>query len=278
LHRDDRIDAASLVTLPANASGLACAPVFVEERGMRSILSNTALVLALAACQPSAPTPAPAPVAASPASTAPASTAPAPSPVDTATPPPAASSGDSHAQHWQCGEVLLDARLDGETMHLAFSGRTLTLPHVESLTGARYADAAGNAFMRQAEAAKLILVGDESRDCTRSDHVSPWIEAASRGIAFRAVGNEPGWFVEVEEGDSPSLHATLDYGDREIIVAKAQPAGLGFTGKTADGTTVVLEVQRARCQDGMSGEAFEATAQLVVGDKRYRGCGAFLAD
>jgi hypothetical protein len=28
----------------------------------------------------------------------------------------------------------------------------------------------------------------------------------------------------------------------------------------------------------MSGEAFEATARLVVGDKTYRGCGAFLAD
>jgi uncharacterized membrane protein len=174
--------------------------------------------------------------------------------------------------------VLLDARLDGETMHLAFSGRTLTLPHVESLTGARYADAAGNEFMRQADGAKLILAGEESRDCTRSDRVSPWIEAASRGIAFRAVGSEPGWFVEVGKGDSSSLQATLDYGDRRISVASMQPAGLGFSGKTADGTPVVLDIQRTRCQDGMSGEAFEATAQLVVGDKTYRGCGAFLAD
>ena len=126
--------------------------------------------------------------------------------------------------------------------------------------------------------AKLILAGDESRDCTRSDHVSPWIEAASRGIGFRAVGNEPGWFVEVGKGESPSLHATLDYGDRKITVARAQPAGLGFSGKTADGTTIVLNVQRNRCQDGMSGEAFEATAQLIVGDTTYRGCGAFLVD
>jgi putative lipoprotein len=187
-------------------------------------------------------------------------------------------SDNGHPQHWQCGEVLLDARLEGETMHLAFSGRTLALPHVESLTGARYADAAGNAFMRQSDAATLILAGDEGRDCTRSDRVSPWIEAESRGIAFRAVGSEPGWFVEVDNGASPSLHATLDYGERKVIVAKAQPAGLGFTGKTADGVAVALDIQRARCQDGMSGEAFEATAQLLVGDKTYRGCGAFLAD
>jgi uncharacterized membrane protein/membrane-bound inhibitor of C-type lysozyme len=248
---------------------------------MRSILSNTILVLALAACQPSAPVPAPAPApdAATPASTAPPQApAPAPAPADTAPPPPAASSDNGHPQHWQCGEVLLDARLEGETMHLAFSGRTLTLPHVESLTGARYADISGNSFMRQADTAKLILAGDESRDCTHSGRVSPWIEAASRGIAFRAVGNEPGWFVEVAKGESPTLHATLDYGDREVIVAKARPVDLGFTGKAADGTPVVLDIQSTRCQDGMSGEAFEATAQLVVGDKTYRGCGAFLAD
>jgi len=163
-------------------------------------------------------------------------------------------------------------------MQIAFSGRTLALPHVESLTGARYADAAGNEFMRQADAAKLILAGDEGRDCTRSDRVSPWIEAASRGIAFRAIGNEPGWSVEVEKGESPALHATLDYGDRGLVVARARPAGLGFTGKAADGTAVTLEIQRTRCQDGMSGEAFEATARLVAGDKTYRGCGAFLAD
>jgi putative lipoprotein len=173
--------------------------------------------------------------------------------------------------------VLLDARVDGETMHLSFSGRTLALPHVESLMGARYADA-DNSFMRQGDGAKLIIAGDEIRDCMRSDHVSPWIEAATRGIAFRAIGNEPGWFVEVGNGDPPSLHATLDYGDREIIVAKARPAGLGFTGNSADGVTVALQIQRTRCQDGMSGETFEATAQLLVGDKTYRGCGAFLAD
>jgi uncharacterized membrane protein/membrane-bound inhibitor of C-type lysozyme len=271
--------------LPANASGLACIPVFVEERGMRLILSNMGLVLALAACQPPAHAPTPTPDATTPASTAAASTpsastAPpeAPLPADIATPIANAPSNNAGTQRWQCGEVLLDARRDGETMHLSFSGRTLALPHVESLTGARFADAGGNAFMQLEDHAKLILPGDDGRDCTISARVSPWNDAAARGIGFRAVGNEPGWFVEVGKGGSPSLHATLDYGDRKVTVAKAIPAGLGFTGKAADGTAVVLEIQRTRCQDGMSGEAFEATARLLVGHQTYRGCGAFLGD
>ena len=49
-----------------------------------------------------------------------------------------------------------------------------------------------------------------------------------------------------------------------------------FTGTAADGTPVVLEIDRTRCHDGMSGEAFEAAATLTVGDRSYQGCGAFL--
>lgn len=254
---------------------------------MRLILSNTILVLALTGCQPSAPAPAPAqdaafPTSTVPASPVPASTAPAqapePSASDPATPPPKGSSGDVNAQRWQCGEVLLDARRDGETIHLAFSGRTLALAHVESLTGARFADGSGNEFMQLGDHARLALAGDDGRDCTISDRVSPWNDAAARGVGFRAVGNEPGWFVEVGRGESPPLQATLDYGDRRISVARMQRAGPGFTGRTADGTVVVIKIQRTGCQDGMSGEAFEATAQLLVGARTYRGCGAFLAD
>lgn len=39
---------------------------------------------------------------------------------------------------------------------------------------------------------------------------SPWDAAAARGVAFRAVGNEPGWYVEVGRGATAALHATLD--------------------------------------------------------------------
>lgn len=244
---------------------------------MRSILFCVCVVLATGACQPSAQAPEAAPVAASMPSPPqpPVPEPPTGIPAST-TPPP--QSDSSTAEHWQCGEVLLDARLDGETMHLDFSGRMLALPHVESLTGARYADTAGNAFMRQGDGAKLILSGDDGRDCSRSEHTSPWIEAAARGVAFRAVGSEPGWFVGVGKGESPPLHATLDYGDRKIDLSTTQSAGAGYSGTTVDGVQVALKIQRAPCHDGMSGEAFEATAQLVVGDKTYHGCGAFLTD
>lgn len=109
---------------------------------------------------------------------------------------------------------------------------------------------------------------------------SPWDEAKARGVAFRGVGNEPGWFVEVDQGRTPALRATLDHGERTIEVNQATPlrSSPGFTGKTADGTTVMLHIQRETCSDGMSDERYPASVELTVGGQHYRGCGRFLVE
>ena len=253
------------------------AAAYLAEHDMHSIrfsLLSSLMLLSCAACQPS---PAPDVSTGSSKPASPPAALPSPSvPNPVATPAPAVA--EASIQHWQCGEILLDARLQGEAMRLDFSGRTLSLAHTESLTGARYADRQGNEFMHQGEGAKLILAGEEWRDCSRSQRVSPWSEAASRGVVFRAVGSEPGWFVEVGKGEAPPLHATLDYGDRKIDLAHVQPDEGGYAGSTSQGSPVALAIKREPCHDGMSGEAFEASAQLIVGSKTYRGCGAFLGD
>jgi uncharacterized lipoprotein YbaY/uncharacterized membrane protein len=180
--------------------------------------------------------------------------------------------------HWQCGPLRVDARFDplAESVTLAFSGRRLQLPLAISGSGARYADQAGNEFWTKGDAGTLTLEGEAQPGCVRTEAPSPWSEAAARGVAYRAVGNEPGWWVEVDRGEAPALRAVLDYGERGISVDHAQPAGLGFTGQTAGGTEVVLEITRESCQDVMSGERFGTSATLMVGDRRYQGCGEFL--
>ena len=178
--------------------------------------------------------------------------------------------------HWQCDEILLDLHDEGASARIDFSGRSLTLQHGESLTGARYADKQGNAFTRDGDHATLELAGGESHACTPSNTVSPWADAAARGVTFRAVGNEPGWWVEVGGGAHPALHAVLDYGDRVLDVPHLVSTSGRFSGRASNGTAVVLIAERSECHDGMSGAAFEATTTLTAGDKIYRGCGAFL--
>lgn len=194
----------------------------------------------------------------------------------------------SEPVHWQCQEVGVTSTYtaDGGHVTLAFSGRELDLPIAISASGARYADANGNEFWTKGGAGTLSLApeaGSETarRECTRSDRPSPWFQAAERGVGFRAVGNEPGWFVEVDRGPDPALRATLDYGERKLELARTETLGggaEGFSGETDDGTGVLLLIERAPCRDGMSGELFEARATLEVGAHRYHGCGAFLSD
>lgn len=182
---------------------------------------------------------------------------------------------------WQCGDQRIGASFDNgpaDNVSLDLGGKPLVLPHAVSASGARYADAAGNEFWTKGREGMLTLAGKEKVDCTQTDEVSPWDAARDRGIAFRAVGNEPGWWVEVGAGKTPSLHAELDYGERKLDVAGAEATADGFRGSTGDGVKVALAATRKACQDDMSGQDFPATAVLTVGDKTYRGCGRFLAE
>lgn len=181
--------------------------------------------------------------------------------------------------HYQCGDLLMSARTGRDEAQLSFSGRDILLPHVAAGSGAKYDDGKGNTFWSKGEEAMLTLEGKEQGACTRSERASPWVDAQSRNIGFRAVGNEPGWYVEVGRGEAPALHALLDYGEREIDVANAKPMTgeiTGFRGTATDGTAIELRIARAPCNDGMSGEAFEASAELLVADRSYKGCGAYL--
>jgi len=93
---------------------------------------------------------------------------------------------------------------------------------------------------------------------------------------LRAVGNEPGWLVEVGPGDTPAMRLTLDYGDRKLDIAAATRIGdQGYRGTAADGTAVELRYRREACSDGMSERDYPASVALQVGAQAYRGCAEF---
>ncbi len=193
--------------------------------------------------------------------------------------PGAPGGGAATTHHLQCGDQRVDVRLRPAAglAAVSVSGRSLGLTSVASAQGSRYEDDLGNALSRIDDVFSLSLAGQPAVACSAVESPSPWTEAASRQVAFRAVGNEPGWQVEVGMGQTPSLRAELDYGSRVVEVARAQTVGLGYAGTAEDGSSVKLEVERTPCQDGMSGESFEARARLTVDARAYQGCGAFLA-
>jgi uncharacterized membrane protein/uncharacterized lipoprotein YbaY len=187
---------------------------------------------------------------------------------------------------WTCNGMTFEAAFDieGRRVELALPDGTLSLPLAISASGARYLDHRGNEFWTKGDSGTLTREGGSKLDCVRQDARpaagSPWEDAKTRGIAFRAIGTEPGWMMEVGRGERPTLHAELDYGEHVLDVAAMQPLSglLGYVGAAADGSRVRLVLERRACSDGMSDETYPVAVQLEAGDRRYRGCGRFLDD
>jgi len=200
---------------------------------------------------------------------------------DAARPP-----AEAHRTRWTCGGMSVEATFDvpGGRVELALPEGPLSLPLAMSASGARYADHRGNAFWTKGPQGTLTLAGREPLDCLQADAPSPqeavWEDARQRGIAFRAIGNEPGWLAEIGQGERPPLHAELDYGERRLDVAAMQPLSglLGYAGTAADGTRVRLVLERRECSDGMSDARYPVAATLEVGTRTYSGCGRFLVE
>jgi uncharacterized membrane protein len=120
------------------------------------------------------------------------------------------------------------------------------------------------------------LGGQRYVDCRSNPSKVPWADAARRGVTFRALGNEPSWYVE-EFPDRAAIVTDLGTNRTELAHGGAVVEGTRTTYRAAAGgreATVVID--RRACADSMSGEGFEAAATVSFESRTLRGCGRFL--
>jgi uncharacterized membrane protein len=102
-----------------------------------------------------------------------------------------------------------------------------------------------------------------------------WENAGAAGVDFRAVGQEPGWLLDIYTSDRIVLE--WDYGEQRAAFALPEPT-YPVEGQTryetqADGRALTIVISRAPCQDVMSGEAFPASVEVTIDDRTLQGCG-----
>ncbi|MFW6001518.1 MAG: hypothetical protein ACOCQE_04015 [Halanaerobium sp.] len=109
----------------------------------------------------------------------------------------------------------------------------------------------------------------------------PWAEAREDGIVFRAVGNEPGWLIEVNKNDS--IKFVNYYGDMEIKV----PVDDVWLGPDGEDRIYYIEnevipfqliIMKKKYKDSMSGEVFPYQARVIFPEKSYTGGGKMLIE
>ena len=143
-------------------------------------------------------------------------------------------------------------------------------------SGARYSDGTREFWSRGAEA-RLEAPGYSLQGCVAAPADDPWQVSRLLGYDFRAIGQEPGWMVEVESGRR--MHVLADYGDIEFITGpplEEEVGGATVYRAEQENQEVVLRVTPGDCQDVMSGEAFPARATLELDGRLLEGCGQAL--
>lgn len=106
-------------------------------------------------------------------------------------------------------------------------------------------------------------------------HMPSWDEARAAGVDFRAVGQEPGWMIDIYTGGR--IVALLDYGETIVEFPRGEPSypseGATRFESQADGHSLSITYRRFPCEDAMSGEAYPAAVEVVVDGRTLNGCG-----
>jgi uncharacterized membrane protein len=179
---------------------------------------------------------------------------------------------------YQCADGLtFVAALRGDTAWAFLPSGTVALPHVAAASGARYAEGDVALWMK-GEEATLELPESGPRSCRNDRRQAIWEHAKLSGVDFRAVGNEPGWHLEISPD---SIRLVGDYGERRAAFPTPEPRTDTVRSRsvyrtTSGGDTLEILLELGPCHDTMSGEAFETSVTLVLGDRTLRGCGRAL--
>jgi D-alanyl-D-alanine dipeptidase len=100
-----------------------------------------------------------------------------------------------------------------------------------------------------------------------------------KSIDFRAVGNEPGWSLELTKGEY--LFLTTNYG-RDSYKFKTPPPLINEkSGQTVyktenQGNRITVIIEDQPCTDTMSGMHFETSVTVILNDQKLTGCGKAL--
>jgi putative lipoprotein len=155
------------------------------------------------------------------------------------------------------------------------------LPHVRSASGARFASDDGTELWNKGDEAMVSVDGVERRGCRSDPAAASWESARVRGVDYRAVGNEPGWHLEIVNGGRTRFVG--DYGELVLEFDTPTPADGGGPGAVdylwREGDRgVTIRLRREPCRDTMAGVGYPLRVRVEVDGRIFEGCGRALAD
>ena len=170
------------------------------------------------------------------------------------------------------------ARFQGQKAWVFLPAGTLVLDQVPAASGSRYSDGTLTLWT-QGEEATLIRADQPDVNLRNNRNRAVWEHAKLNGVEFRAVGNEPGWVLEIW-GYGRVLFVG-DYGQTQYefelpapeIDKEARRTIYECAGREHELTIVITGTP---CQDTMADQEYESTVMLTLNGKNFYGCGRAL--
>jgi uncharacterized membrane protein len=168
--------------------------------------------------------------------------------------------------------------MDRDSAWVFLPEATIELPQRPAEVGSRYEED-GHIFWRKGETARFETPDFRADNCRSNRAKAIWEAAKLDGVDFRAVGNEPGWMLEIRDGNQALL--ITDYGEKRLTFELSEPE-TNAEARTTDYEAISgkdfvrIRLEGITCLDSMNDENFPTRIQVHLGDKVYHGCGKAL--
>jgi uncharacterized membrane protein len=187
--------------------------------------------------------------------------------------------GILRAYVWACEDgrtLTMRNLLPEQAIEIDLGAGPQRLVQTVSASGVRYAAADGaSVFWTKGATATFERRGAQPLQCQERRAESLREDARLRGVRYRAVGNEPGWVLEIGPGDR--LDWTTSYGQERHLFAGAieTAAGTGtdrtYAATNDAGDAIAVTVREEPCTDD-AGIAYSRSATVEFGGGTLRGC------
>lgn len=187
---------------------------------------------------------------------------------------PAGGAFSFEAYAYRCGDLAVTVRPGADELALVLPDRSITLSQVPAASGAKY-EYDDVVFWGKGINTAMLMLGDEVIECLLDRRETPWVDAAARGAVFRAIGQEPGWHLEIHP---ERIVLVYSYGEARAavpnpgaLVDPAQP--IRRWRAVTEAHVLAVTVEDRPCTDVMSGDILPAAVTVELDDSRFTGCG-----
>lgn len=170
----------------------------------------------------------------------------------------------SFTSYFSCGETTVEFGMVEDTPTLRVRGQDYAMEEAPAEEGTRYVakEDPQVTFWSQGTEATLTLGPDPEPGCAKVE-ISP--------EPYTAVGNEPGWYVTIGEGEA---EVVADYGDLQLNAPRPEvEAEAGAYVLNMPSINARLRLEETICHDDATGMPYPHRAALALDGQEMRGCG-----